>query len=465
MALRNKQIRLIAEYLNGYQGMRISRFNQVDKAAFSFNLARDLYLTLNLDNRDPCLFLSEEEAGHNISTPLSAMLRKMLSGASIREVTQENKDRVIRFTFNATNDVYEPIVLHLVVEFIPTKSNLALLDENDRILACLRSNTILDPRPIFHGITYTPPLQKAGLVEDDEPFDAKEYLLGQQSRENRMKEDRKRTVYEPLFRQIKARIKSLKHKIKQIGIDIEEAKKHLDDAQYGNYIFTYPDAVTLGDKTMDYYGETVVLDPRKSPTQNADAFFKRAKKAKTTIALGEENLEKAKRELAECEDMLFLASSCDEEALPTLMEHFKLSRPQGKKKEKKVEVRMPCIVRIDGTAYLFGRNAKENDYLTFSYSHNGNYLWFHPKDKQGAHLLLAKENPSEKEVEFACELALLCSKYEDGEVQYAPRKSIRKGSVPGQVILSSFQSAYIRHIDPEVRKAYEDAMKKEGLHG
>ena len=465
MALRNKQIRLIAEYLNQYQGIRVSRFSQVDKAAFSFNLGRDLYLTLDLDNRDPCLFLGEEEAGHNISTPLSAMLRKMLSGATIRQIAQENKDRVIRFTFHATNEVFEPIVLHLVVELIPTKANLALLDGQDRILACLRSNTIMDPRPIFHGITYTPPLQKGEISEDDEPFDPKEYLLGQKRRENRMKEERKRTVYEPFFRQLKGRIKSLKHKIKQIGIDIEEAKKHLDDAQYGNYIFTYPDAISIGDKTMDYYGESVPLAPRKSPSQNADAFFKKAKKAKTAIALGEENLQKAQKELSECEDILLLASSCDEEALPGLMDHLKLGQPQGKKKEKRVEVRMPCIIRIDGTAYLFGRNAKENDYLTFSYSHNGDYLWFHPKDKQGVHLLLTKENPNEKEVEIACELALLCSKYEDGEVQYAPRKSIRKGSVPGQVILSSFRSAYIRDIHPKTRQAYMEAMAKENPHG
>ena len=393
------------------------------------------------------------------------MLRKMLSGATIKEVRQENNDRVIRFSFHATNEVFEPIVLHLIAEFIPTKANLALLDEHDRILACLRSNSILDPRPIFHGITYAPPLQKGEIIDDDAPFDAKEYLFGQKAREARMKEERKRTVYEPLFRQIKARIKSLKHKIKQIDSDIEEAKKHLDDAQYGTHIFTYPDAIAPGDKSMDYYGESIPLDPRKTPNQNADVFFKRAKKAKTAIALGGENLKKSRRELEEYEDLLFLASSCDEEALPAIMDHLKIGHPQGKKKEKRAEVRMPCIVRLDGTAYLFGRNAKENDYLTFSYSHNGDYLWFHPKDKQGAHVLLAKEHPSEKEVQFACELALICSNYEDGEVQYAPRKSIRKGSVPGQVILSCFQSAFIRRISPEIRQAYAQATGKETNHG
>ena len=253
MALRNRQIRLIAEELDSYRGLRVTRFAQIGKAAFSFCLRRDLYLTISLDNRDPGLFLAEEEAGSNISTPLSAMLRKMLSGATIKEVRQENNDRVIRFSFHATNEVFEPIVLHLIAEFIPTKANLALLDEHDRILACLRSNSILDPRPIFHGITYAPPLQKGEIIDDDAPFDAKEYLFGQKAREARMKEERKRTVYEPLFRQIKARIKSLKHKIKQIDSDIEEAKKHLDDAQYGTHIFTYPDAVAPGDKSMDYY--------------------------------------------------------------------------------------------------------------------------------------------------------------------------------------------------------------------
>ena len=459
VALRSKQIRLIAEYLDSYQGARVTRFVQTDKSVFSFSLGRDSFLTLDLDNRDPCLFFGEEEGGKNLSTPISAMLRKMLSGATIASIRQEHHDRVIRFSFHATNELYEPIVLHLVAEFIPTKSNLALLDENDRILACLRSNTILDPRPIFHGITYTPPLQKAGLVEDEGEFDAQEYLRGQSRRESRLREERKRTIYEPLYRQMKARIKSLKHKIKQIEADIETAKKHVDDSQYGTFIFTYPDAIALGDKSMDYYGEAVTLDPRKSPSQNADAFFKRAKKAKTTIALGEENLAKAKRELDECEDLLFLASSCDEEALPSLMNHLRLVPSQAKKKEKSIEVRVPCIIRIDGTSYMFGRNAKENDYLTFSYSHNGDYLWFHPKDKQGAHLLLVKENPTEKEIGFACELALLCSKCEDGEVQYAPRKTIRKGSVPGQVILSSYQSAFIRRISPICKEAYENAIK------
>ena len=78
----------------------------------------------------------------------------------------------------------------------------------------------------------------------------------------------------------------------------------------------------------------------------------------------------------------------------------------------------------------------------------------HVKDTHGAHLLIQADNPSDKQIQYGCELTLLASNLEEGEVIYCPRGNIRKGKEKGQVVLGEYQSAMIRKISPEAREAY-----------
>ena len=204
------------------------------------------------------------------------------------------------------------------------------------------------------------------------------------------------------------------------------------------------------------------MDPLKSPSENANEFFRRTKKAKNAIALGEENKAKAIAELQECERLLAFALECDEETLGALIGEKK-GAPTSKKAKRTPTVKgpLPYVAKIGGQVFYFGKSAKQNDALTFLYATKPSFLWFHPKDKVGAHVILPKEHPEDSLIQLACELALVASGMEDGEVQYAEHRSLRKGSVPGQVILGAYRSAYIKSISPEARSAYEKALEKD----
>ena len=463
MALRVHQLQSIATHLDSLKGQRVGKLIQYAKDVFSFRFARGGRLMMVLDNQNPLLFLMDEEVkGTSLSTPASALLRKKLSNAEFLGAKVLNEDRVIALSFLALNDIFVEEPLTLVLELIPTKANLALLDEEGKVLLAFRSNSITDPRPLFHGVTYEPPIKKESYPIEEESFDVLAYFSECEKRLQSLQERRKSALYQSFFREIKARIKALKRKMEQIEADIEKGTKHLHDADYGNYLFTYPECVTPGADHFDYYGESIPLDPRKSASESANDFFKKAKKAKNAISLGEENLRKANLELQEAEQLLAFAQSCDEETLSRLLGKDKAPSKGKKQTQEPKKALAPFVAKIADRYYYFGRSAKQNDSLSFLYATHPSYLWFHVKDTRGAHVILPFDKPSNQEITYACELCLLATGLEQGEVQYTEHRNIRKGSVRGQVILGSYQSAYIRKVSPEAKEAYEKALAQGG---
>ena len=462
MALKAYQIRSIAAYLNGLSRQRVGKVLQFSKDVFSFRFQRSGRLVLDLDNQSPCLFLTQEEENGkaSLATPGSALLRKKLSGAEFIGASQVHEDRVIELRFLGVNDIFQEERFSLFVELIPTKANMALVDDNGKILFAFRPNSIGDPRPIFRGITYEPPLRKGELTGEDEGFDPVAYFASCKGVEQRIQDSRKANVYQDFFRTTNAKVKSLKRKIAQIERDIENGQKHVNDFEYGNYIFTFADQIKPGDEAFDYYGTRVPLDPLKSPADNANDFFKKAKKAKNAVALGEENKAKAEEELAHALSLLEFAKTCDEETLARLLGTPKQGKGAPKGKAKPVQGPLPYVARFGNDCVFFGRSAKQNDYLSFLYATKGDYLWFHVKDSVGAHVILPVSSPDDRLVQFACEIAVLASNKLDGEVQFTAHKNIRKGSKPGQVILGSYRSARIKAISPEAKASYEQALSQ-----
>ena len=469
MSLKAYELNILAQHLDGLQGQRVGKFIQYGKDVFSFRLQRGERVVISLDNQSPVVYLGGDETNKtSLATPASSLFRKRLSGAEYVGAETINEDRVLQLNFLAVNDIFETEPLSLVLELIPTKANMALLDANRRILFAFRPNSITDARPIFHGITYEPPLKKANFAQEEGDFAIEDYFRRCHEAERKMEQSRKNNLYQDFFRMINAKIKSLKHKIAQIDTDIEKGKKHLDDYQYGNYLFTYPESVQEGSASFDYYGERVALDPLKSPAENANEFFRRTKKAKNAIALGEENKKKALEELQENIQLKEFSSVCEEETLARLLDEHKQKKSSSKKSPsnpKHVKGPLPYVAKIGKDIFYFGKSAKQNDFLSFLYATKGGYLWFHVKDATGAHVILPYEHPSNPQIQHACEIALLASDRLDGEVQYTEHKNIRKGSVKGQVILSSYNSTYIREISNEALEAYEESLKKGGVNG
>jgi predicted ribosome quality control (RQC) complex YloA/Tae2 family protein len=93
--------------------------------------------------------------------------------------------------------------------------------------------------------------------------------------------------------------------------------------------------------------------------------------------------------------------------------------------------RYPYELIYQGTRYLFGRNALQNDYLTFKFARPTDWF-FHIKDNPGAHVIIQDSQPTPKLINIAATLAILLSKRADGEVAYAQVQTLRKGKKPGK---------------------------------
>lgn len=153
----------------------------------------------------------------------------------------------------------------------------------------------------------------------------------------------------------------------------------------------------------------------------------------------QENLAKAEEEKERYETLLSMVLASDEARLEALEKEYALDSPREavKKSPLAESSSLPYAIHCDGVTYLFGKNAVQNDYLSFLYATKKDRLWFHVKDRRGAHVILQKDDPSDEEILRACEFALLASRLEQGEVQYTAHKNVRRGASKGQAILKS----------------------------
>ena len=464
MPLRISQIKPYAAYLSKELSSRhIGKLCQYSEDTYVFALSRGGKLVFVLAGSDPCVYISPSfPEGNSFSSSFSMALRKSLSNAVIEKVETVEGDRILKFTLSAINDVFKTVQLSLIVELIPNRPNLILINEEGKIEAAHKMNSLMDAHPVFRGVTYLPPEKKGLIVEESQDFDIQSYVSSCIKKEESLIATRKKQRFAGLLKFLKTKEKALGRKIQLIEKDQEEAKKHLDDGKYGDFIYMNYSSLPKKANSFVYEGETIPLDPRKNLALNAEAFYKRAKKAKATLILEEENKAKAEKEREQVQNLLSVISNADESFLLLAEKEYGLNKIESKGISSTAlsdSALHPYEIQKDGVTYLFGRNARQNDFLSFAYATNKSYLWLHVKDDHGAHVILKKADPSNEEIAFACEIALLASKKEEGEVMYCPRKNVKRGNVPGQAIVKEYKSATFRHIREETKEAFSSAKK------
>ena len=438
-------------------GLRLAHLSQSAPAVFSYRLNSKEKLMIDVNGANPSVYLSTTwEDKEPISTNFYLYLRKETAGAKIKAIEIWGEDRILCFVLEALSPTFKPINLYLVCELIPGKSNLLLLDGEKKILSSYRVGTFGEGRFLSHGASYLPPEHPSfPYKEKEKPFSFEEYCKSQEAKEEKLLALRRKEKYKPLFDLLKRKIKSGEKKILRLEEDQIEAKKHLHDGDYGNFIFMNMENLDPASGKMDYYGETIPLDPSRSLSDNAQRFFKRAKKAKTALSLQETNLKRVKKELSLYQDAQTLATYADEMTLDALMEHFSLNKEKKKKNGKKEgfsHADLPYSIVSDGVSYLYGKNARQNDFLSFHLDTAKNHTWIHILNDHGAHLIIRKENPSLEEISLGCQIALLLSNKQDGDVMVAKKKDVRKGSVPGEAIVEHYEAFHFNKIEEKAKE-------------
>ncbi|MCR4879694.1 MAG: NFACT RNA binding domain-containing protein, partial [Bacilli bacterium] len=192
----------------------------------------------------------------------------------------------------------------------------------------------------------------------------------------------------------------------------------------------------------------------KSYVDNANILFKKYKKSKETIAKDKEQIEINNALIEKLNHDICSLNETDESIYLVLASEY-LKTPISKQEVNKLS---PFFVLVDNTKIAFGRNAIQNDMLTFKRASKENYF-FHIKDYAGSHVVILKNNPNDKDKENAAMLALALSNKEAGEVQMAQIKNIKKGQFIGQVIFSSYSVVRINKVNTNIKVALNNVKR------
>ncbi len=221
-------------------------------------------------------------------------------------------------------------------------------------------------------------------------------------------------------------------------------------------------------RLLNYYDNTeaaIPLDSAKSPSQNAQAYFKRYEKAKSAYEVARVQIEKLSEERAYLEGQAHNVSHCQSEAEAaeireelTVLGYIRPQRGQkaGKKKQKSISSKPLRFVSSDGLDIYVGKNNRQNDELTLRFA-SGDDLWLHTKDIAGSHVIIKANSVPEATLREAANLAAYYSRAKHSAqvpVDYALRKYVKKpaGALPGKVIYVNNKTLYVT---PNERMALE----------
>ena len=234
-----------------------------------------------------------------------------------------------------------------------------------------------------------------------------------------------------------------------------------DDRRRGDLISANLYRISRGDSSAaveDFYREdaptvTIPLDVRLTPAQNAQAYYKKYRKACTAkkkltelIANGEQEVQYIDSVFdaltrAECEsDIAQLRLELTEQGY--LRENRKAGKPPK-------PMQPMHFVSSDGFDIYVGRNNLQNDKLTLKFAEKTD-IWLHTQLVHGAHVILVTngQTPPDRTLEEAAMLAAYYSKGRDSaqvKVDYCPAKFVKKpaGARPGMVIYTNYQTAFL----------------------
>ncbi len=223
----------------------------------------------------------------------------------------------------------------------------------------------------------------------------------------------------------------------------------------GEAIYAHLWEIQPGQTKLVADGLSVDLDPDRTPSENAQTYFRDYDKGRQALAGVPELLEEARYEMSYLDEMLTaldLAESFEEVVgiRAELSENGYGSRVTAKEAVKTRTTRpkkrklpqTPTFTSPDGFSIFVGKSAQHNDFVTFELGEKSD-IWLHARGIPGSHVIIktgGREAPAPT-LEMAAALAAYYSKGQTNtkvEVVYAPQKYVRKikGPHPGLVTYS-----------------------------
>ena len=209
----------------------------------------------------------------------------------------------------------------------------------------------------------------------------------------------------------------------------------------------------------NYYSgetETVPLDIKFTPSQNAQKYYAEYKKLEKAEKMLTKLIADGENELIYIDSVFDAASRATSNAeiseiREELSQNGYLNGVQNKKNTVKPKPPMH-FVTDDGYDVYIGRNNLQNDRLTLKTAYPDD-MWLHTKNIAGSHVIIKAKNGeiSDNAILQAASLAAYCSKAQNSTkvpVDYTRVRFVKKpnGAKPGMVI---FSNNYTVLVDPD----------------
>jgi predicted ribosome quality control (RQC) complex YloA/Tae2 family protein len=478
MALSTAEVAaVVAEIAPLVTGGRIQKVFQPLPLTLTFEIrgsGRTLTLVVSADPTTARLHLATTRLS-NPPTPPSfcQYLRAHVEGARIESLDQLHDDRIVRMRLS-TRQGPKAILLELTGR----STNILLLNGEDRILAMLHtgrstvgSSYAAPTRPpasmVNREDTSRHERSRSAVAGSNDLFPVSAAVeryygaLEEQTALERLRAARRRDL--------QRRIKHTRRRIEALDADLKKVAAYKDYGRYGDLLKANLGQITKGQNevtVVDYFDpampELVIpLDPAKPPQSNMEDYFRKQRKyaaAQREIPPRQEALQ---RELADLQTQLSAVQKLDwrpssraAHGHGRVKERLKDSRSAASRRDRPSKTRSGPYRRFtstDGLPIYVGRNAQENEQVTFGLAHSDD-LWLHARGVPGSHVVVRLERGTDVPLETlrdAATLALLYSdlkKNQKGEVIYTRRKYVRKmkRQPPGTVTVTQEKVLFLQ---------------------
>lgn len=232
--------------------------------------------------------------------------------------------------------------------------------------------------------------------------------------------------------EIKKKIKKVKNSLAKMEQQAQNGSSYDKFRLFGDLIMAnlynnpdYSDKITV----FDYENNkdiTIKLDATKTLKENANVFYKKYNKDKTSKLKLEELGAVLKLNVEYLEQVLYSLENA--KSLEDLAEIIPELDDKQSKEKVLTKPASPLEIELNGYKIYIGKNNRQNDYIVSKLGKDDD-LWFHTKDCAGSHVLLKGSNPPDSVILKCCELAKQYSSASTSSkigVIYTKHKYLRK---------------------------------------
>lgn len=402
-----------------------------------------------------------------------AFLRSRITNALIEGITHAGGERIASVILKKKTDSTVS-TLALVCELTGKSSNIILIDEKRVVLDAIRyfppGSSV---RAVMPGVSLTP-LPKADVKEAEEGVgkgDGSWNGAAFRHYSALAYADALTSLRATLRRAVNEAHKKAERKLANLIGDRKRAEAEREHGKLGELLVANLRAIERGAReaaATDYTKvppETVIvrLDEKLGPKENADRYFKRAKKAKVALSLLKDRIPLVEEEISYIGSLLYELEAAgtieDLRDIETELVAGKYLRKAPESGKASAEVRAEPIRRFtssEGFEILCGKSGLGNDLIVRKYAKEGD-VWLHAASVPGSHVLVKsagmKNRLTDATVREAARIAAWYSKSRGetkAEVVYTEAKNVRKkGSKPGSVTLREYKTMAVTPGLPE----------------